>query len=411
MNFAKRCCSDDANLCEVISVSPEEESASQEFIDRLLIRNKFEKKYREQLERTSATGTTGAYIYLKNADFYEDARNNVTVRGGEIRINYVDADCIIPLTTENGEILECAFASTSIKRGVQRTTLVIFIEENGRYQAETVVFDESGSEMPEHHMVLQLGEVKPFSILTNAEVNNLDHMEGYGLPKIYNAIPFFMVVDLCYSILYGDLDKGQKVVFLNELLASIARDDNGNPVLTKEQKKQFILLGEKLPDKDTLIHEHNPEIRVDAITKAFELALSLLSMQFGFGTKRYTFENGQIQTATEYIGERQDEMQELNKQRANAKLYIGEIIKAAMWFSNQFQGTNYNLDEIINVEFDDSYIEDRVTKLDSMRADALSFTDIPILKVWYMMEKYNVSEEEAQEYIQDAALDLTDEED
>ena len=33
MNFAKRCCADDANLCEIISVSPEKKSASQEFID------------------------------------------------------------------------------------------------------------------------------------------------------------------------------------------------------------------------------------------------------------------------------------------------------------------------------------------------------------------------------------------
>ena len=36
-------------------------------------------------------------------------------------------------------------------------------------------------------------------------------------------------------------------------------------------------------------------------------------MQFGYGTKKYTFENGQIKTATEYIGAKQDAMQELNK--------------------------------------------------------------------------------------------------
>ena len=36
MNFAKRCCADDANLCEIISVAPEKKSASQEFIDKNL---------------------------------------------------------------------------------------------------------------------------------------------------------------------------------------------------------------------------------------------------------------------------------------------------------------------------------------------------------------------------------------
>ena len=34
-----------------------------------------------------------------------------------------------------------------------------------------------------------------------------------------------------------------------------------------------------------------------------------------------------------------------------------------------------------------------------MRTDALQFPEIPILKVWYMMEKYNLPEEEAVKYI------------
>ena len=148
------------------------------------------------------------------------------------------------------------------------------------------------------------------------------------------------------------------------------------------------------------MHEYNPEIRVEQITKAFELVLSLLSMQFGYGTKHYSFENGQIKTATEYIGTKQDAMQELNKQRKQATAYIEDIIHAAMWFSNQFSGTNYDLEEQLSIEFDDSYVEDKQTKLEAMRADALSFAEVPILKVWYLMEKYNIPEEEAKKYIQ-----------
>ena len=68
MNFAKRCCADDANLCEIVSVAPEKDETSQEFIEKLLSDNRFDVRYREQLEKTSATGTVGAYIYLKNAD-------------------------------------------------------------------------------------------------------------------------------------------------------------------------------------------------------------------------------------------------------------------------------------------------------------------------------------------------------
>ena len=400
LNFAKRCCADDANLCEIVSVAPEKESGSQEFIDSFLSLNRFDVQYRKQLEKVSANGTVGAYIYLKNADYYADKSGAVTVKGGDIRINYVEADCIIPLTVENDLVTECAFSSTNRIKGKNKTTLVIFTLENGLYTAETVFFDENGEELQDEYISLQLGEMKPFAIMTNAEVNNLDNMEGYGLPKVYNSIPVFMAADLCYNLMFGDLSKADKLIFINELLSCLEKDDKGNPRLTMQQKELFILLGEKLPQNDTLIKEYNPEIRVEQITKSFELVLSLMSMHYGYGTKKYTFENGKITTATEYIGTRQDAMQELNKQRKNATDYIDDIIHAAMWFSNQFSGTSFNVEEPLSIEFDDSYVEDKQTKLDAMRADAISFSEVPILKVWYLMEKYNIPEEDAKKYIQ-----------
>ena len=393
MNFAKRCCADDANLCEVISVAPEEESASQGFIDELLDSNRFNVQYRKQLEKASAIGTAGAYVYLKDATYIKDVDKTIKVKGGKIRINYCEADCIIPLTVENDLVTECAFCSTNRVKGKEQTMLVIFTLENEKYKADTIIFDNKGLIIEDNS--IQLGEVKPFAILANAEVNNLDDMEGYGIPKIYNAIPMLKAVDLCYNILYGDLNKGEKIVFLNEMLAEIQRKDDGSYRMTPQQKELFVLLGEKLPGEKTLIQEYNPEIRVEDITKAFELVLSLLSMQFGYGTKKYTFENGKITTATEYIGAKQDAMQELNKQRANAEYYISDIIHAAMWFSNQFHGTNYNVEEALSVEFDDSYVEDKTTKLEAMRADATTFAEVPILLVWYLMERYNLSEEDA----------------
>lgn len=402
LNFAKRCCSDDANLCEIISVVPEKETKSVEFIEDIIRKNRFITQYRKQLEKVSSTGTVGAYITLKNAKYLESENGALSVKGGTIKINYVDADCILPLTVENDVVIECAFAGTSKVRGKEKTTLVEFLLENDKYKAITTVFDDKGNKIDDECNTLQLEDVKPFAIMTNAEVNNIEEMDGYGLPKVYNSIPLFMAVDLCYNLLHGDLSKGDKLVFLNELLACIKKDAEGKPYLTKQQKEIFILLGQdggKLPDEKTLVQEYNPEIRIEAITKAFELVLSLLSMSFGYGTKKYTFENGKITTATEYIGTKQDAMQELNKQRSNASEYITDIIHAAMWFANTFQGANHSLEEDLLIKFDDSYVEDKVSKLESMRADALSFGEIPILTVWYLMEKYNLTEEDAKKYI------------
>ncbi len=397
LNFAKRCCSDDANLCEIVEINAGENDEQFTGVLEILKDNRFDVMYRKQLEKLSACGTVGAYIRLDNATLLD----NGSVRDGEIRINYVGASGIVPLTVENDEILECAFVGENLVKGKREQTLVVFQrDENGLYTAETYVFDDKNKEIESRRMSLQLADVKPFSIMRTAEVNNLKNMEGYGLPKLYNAIPALKIVDLCWNILNGDLSKGEKLVLINEMLATVRKDKDGNSHMTAEQKKLFILLGEKLPDQKSLIQEYNPEIRTTQIREAMELALSLLSMMFGYGTKKYTFENTQIQTATQYIGERQDEMQELNKQRKEATDYITGLVQAIIWFSNTFNGTNWDIDEEICIEFDDSFVEDKASQLNNMRQDALQFPDVPEFLTQYVMLRMNCDRDEALEYIQ-----------
>jgi len=404
MNFAKRCCADDANLCEIVEINAGDETYQFDGINDILSENRFQTIYRKQLEKLAASGTVGCYIRLDEATYLEDNR----IVGGKIRINYVDGESVAPITVENDEVTECAFVGQDMDDGLDTFTVVVFRKDgNESYTCDTFYFKDS-REVTDKRSSIQLGPVKPFAIMTSAEVNNIDDMEGYGYPKLYSSIPVLKALDLAFNILFSDLDKGEKMMFINELLACIQTDQNGKPYLTQKQQEQFILLGEKLPTQDSLIYEYNPELRIDAITKIFETCLSLLSMSFGYGTKKYTFENGQIKTASEYIGERQDCMQELNKQRGMAVQYITDIVHAIIWFSNTFNGMSWVDPEEIRVEFDDSYIEDKVSKLESMRNDALQFPEIPQIKMWYLMEKYNLSEEEAAELV---GQELTDDDD
>lgn len=411
LNFAKRCCSDDANLCEVLEINAGEGEQA-EFVNKLLRSNEFNTQYRKQLEKISAAGTTACYVRVNNAILLDNGK----AIGGEIRLNYVEAAGFIPLTVENDIVTEAAFVGSTLCKGKKETTLVIFTVQKGQqaktqYMAETHVFDMYGQELKDKEQIITLGEIRPFAVMRNAEVNNLDNLEGYGLPKIFNAIPMLKVLDLAYNVLFSDLDKAEKIILINELLCEF--DKNGKPILTPEQKKLFVFTGEKLPDEKGMIQEYNPEIRIEQITKVFELALSLLSMSFGYGTKKYSFENGQITTATEYIGERQDQMQELNRQRQEAVRYIQDICRAMMWFSNTFQNTSYDLDKEILVDFDDSFITDKESELERRRNDALSF-DIPELIVWYLMDAYSLTEKEATELVMkrqeaDETSDIEDE--
>lgn len=398
LRLGKRCCSDDANLCEVVEINAGANSAKNDEVNRIIQESQFDTQYRRQLEQVPAVGTAAAYIRLEDAGLMSDG----TVQNGRIVINYVDADGYIPLTVTNNVVTEAAFSGSSLSGGKNHTTLVVFTKNGANYQAQTFGFNEYGAEIKSEGSILTLGEVCPFAVMRNAEVNNIDNMEGYGLPKLYNAIPILMGLDLAYNVLFSDLSKAEKLLFINELLCEF--DDNGKVIRTPEQKKLFVMLSERLPDQKEIIYEYNPVVRINEMTETIKLLLSLLSMMFGYGTKKYDFESGQITTATEYIGERQDQMQELNRQRKESAQYIRDICRAVMWFSNNFNGSSYDIDAEIMIDFDDSYIVDREAELERKRNDALTF-DIPVLKLWYMMDAYNLSEDEAKKYISEGAAE------
>lgn len=400
--FAKRACEDDANLCEVVDITLESDTANT-FVKEYLNAARFQSCIREQLELMSAEGTVAAYVRTVDADLLDDG----SLKGGRIELVYVKPAGVFPLTVKNGEVTECAFASEEIINGKLEVTIVIFVIENEKYKTVTAVLDDMGQEIKAKRIEVILGDIKPFTILTTAMVNNIKGMAGYGYPKIYGAIPVLKTIDLIFNVLIGDLDKSDKMILYNEALCQF--DQQGKPITpNKQHKKTFVALGQKLPDTKDIIQEINPEIRVESITKTFELSLSLLSTMFGFGTRKYSFENGQIKTATEYIGTKQDSLQELNRQRQNLTDYISDIVKALLWFSNAFYGTNYDIESEIVIDYDDSFITDRQSELELMRADAQAF-GLPKLVKYYLQEKYGLTESEAEAWYNDTEVDSENE--
>lgn len=393
LNFAKRLCSDDANLCEIIEINAQANKGNNTYINDVLNNNNFNVMYRKQLEQMSATGTVGAYIRIENAELYDDG----TVKGGKIVINYAEATNIVVLKCVNNEIIECAFRGDSYDIEGAKYAIVTFTLDNGKYVCRTAYFDEY-DKLKEETDPIVLGEVKPFAIMRVAEVNNIKDMMGYGLPKIFNAIPNLEILDLTYNMWHRDLDKADKMVFISKELGQYNQKTGQYDLPSPECKNIFMLVdGNSLPQKDQLIQEYNPKIRIEEVEKSMELALSMLSMSFGYGTRKYTFEDGKIVTATEYIGSRQDMLQEVNKQRYEAIQYITGIVEAIRYFSKELNIKELPDDEIA-INFDDSYVTNKDEELKITRDDAMSF-NIPQLKIKYLCQKYGIDEEEAQEWL------------
>lgn len=391
MGFGRRVAADDANLCEVIEVNPGE--GAYDFVQDILRRNRFNTQYRKQLELTAAEGTVAAYVRLEGADVYSDG----SLRGGDIRINYVEAGCFCPLTVEDDVVTEAAFWGYDYRMTRHVTEMVICTkDDNGLYHYIVRAYDEAGNRIPERDDDVTLGEVRPFAVMHTAQVNTFDGMQGFGFPKLAMVIPVLQGLDSAFTALLGDIDQSEKITLINELLCKF--DDSGNPITPGEQmKRRFVMLGEKLPDQQDLVHEITPAIRADEFKNTIELLLSVLSQQFGFGTKKYSFDSNtnSMVTATQYIGERQDMLQELNRQRHCAREYITDLVHALLWFGVKYQGHNFALDDEVLIDFDDSYIENKADRLESIRQDVINGIGGAYVRQQYLMQKYNLDEAEA----------------
>ena len=198
MGFAKRAAADDANLCEVVEINA---GSNDEAVHEILAANRFDTQYREQLELTSAEGTSACYVRLEDADVMSDG----TLSGGRICLNYIGATGFLPLTVRNGEIVEAAFCGEALRGAQSVDTLVICtLDPVGNYRYKTVIFTEDGEAGSEQ--TVRLGNVRPFAVMRTAEVNSIDGMQGYGYPKVYGAIPVFLGLDAAFSALLDELD-------------------------------------------------------------------------------------------------------------------------------------------------------------------------------------------------------------
>lgn len=391
MGFGRRIAMDEANLCEVLEVNPGAEAF--DLVQRVLRENRFDSQYRKQLELVAAEGTAACYVRMEGAEEYDDG----SLAGGRIRLSYVEAGGFAPLTVENDEVVEAAFWGTDCIGTKEVTTLVVCTrDEDGIYSYSVRAFDADGNEIAEREQDVVLGDVKPFSVLRTADVNTFDGMAGFGYPKLHGVIPVLAGLDAAYTALMGDIDTAEKITLINEQLCKF--DGLGDPITPNEQmKRRFVMLGEKLPEQNELVHEITPVVRVEQFRDVIELLMGMLTRQFGFGSRKYSMDaGGELVTATQYIGERHDMMQELNRQRFEAREYITGIVRAVLWFANRYLGADMALDAAVEIEFDDSYITNRSEQMDEMRKDVLDGIGGKYVRRAYLKQRYNLTDEEAE---------------
>ncbi|NLL92519.1 MAG: phage portal protein [Ruminococcaceae bacterium] len=361
------------------------------------------------VEKSFYSGTGAFVMKIDNLEVSKNGAIKKSPRA-QIRMEYLPAFCIIPITRRYGRITEAAFVSETTVRGKKYVYLEIHTLENDVYVIENRYYSQETGKLKSEELPdgiaskFNTGSPLPFfSIISPNVVNTFDNNLGLGCSIYAHAIDNLKGVDLAFNNFCRDFKLGGKKVFYNrELTKAAGTDSDGKPIyITPDDMMQqlFVSIGDEYVDDQKLVHEFNPDLRVKDNQDGVQAQLDYLSFKCGLGTRYYVFSenrrSAQI-TATQYIGEKQELKQNAAKHGIIVERAIRDIVKAILWTGKNILGQEINPEADITVEFADGYI---VSEEEKRNQDIQDVRD-RVMAVWeYRMKWYGEDEATAKSKI------------
>jgi len=393
-----------------------EDEASNEFvmgkdeISGVFGDNDFWRNANELVATSRWSGTAAFEVYVRKMETIspddddngldEDFEPGKLVGGASVGINYLSAEQIIPISYDNTILKEAAFVSERQIDGKTVSLVSIhLLNEDGTYDIESFYLDEQGAyiEKDGYGQIVHTGSPVPwFSLIRKSGVNIFDYDSPFGVSIISGAEDVLKGLDCAFDNFITDFRLGRKMVLMSSSM--FQTDEGGKTIAPQEAEEQlFINAGDKILDGG-MYQEYNPSLRVAENAAGVQKMLDMFSMRIGLGAKRYVLEGSQINstTATQWIGERQEMIQNANKEMICIEKALKEVTRAILWIGKNILGENVNPDALITIISDDSYIIDA----DTERAQWLSDLQMGIRsKTEFRMHFYGESETEAKKHV------------
>lgn len=366
LGMAEKVCGDMADLLmnEKVSIVIDDEQTD-EFVHNVLKRNRFDVKANEMQALKSAYGTVAYVPYMKNVTVDQNTGEAV---GGEIKINYVTADYIYPMSWDNGEITECAFGSPKRQGKKDYLYLQIHRLEQEGYVIENKLFETTNGKfvetsLREHNQLRNLARSvktksreKQFVIDRLNLLNNIEKDNPMGIALYANVTDILQALDITYDSYVREFILGKKRIFVKPEM--VYPGDEQTEVNGFDLNDETFYMLPEDDGTDTLIKEVDMRLRAEEHEKAINDHLNLLSLKLGFGREYYKFEKGQVRTATEVISANSTLYRTICKHESILEMVIKDLIGVIIRLGNTYKLASLNPDCGIEVNFDDSIIED-----------------------------------------------------
>jgi len=396
LGMAEKVCMDWANLLmnEKVKITLDGEK-EQTFIDEVFKENDFEVNMNELQEKGAARGTYAIVPRIVNATINAGG----FVEGGKVIMDYITAEHIFPLSWRGRAITECAFASEVKVESEKYLYLQLHVLENGLYEIQNHLFLSSNGGLDEVAMTNVKGfERVPHVVRTKSDkpqfvigryniANNIEENNPMGISVYANAIDTLKAIDIAYDSYVNEFVLGKKRVMVKP---SATKTLDGNRVFDPNDVC-FYVLPEDVGD-GTLIQPIDMALRVAEHEQGVQGQLNLLSAKCGFGQEHYKFEHGTVATATQIVSENSDMFRSIKKHEIVLDSVLKELCRILLRMGNNYGMGSFDEDTEVNVDFDDSIIEDKTVERANDRQDLAA----GIMNPWeYRAKWYNESEEEA----------------
>lgn len=355
------------------------------------------------VEKAFATGTGAVVLHVQNVKI-DGGRIEISPEA-EIKLNYISADMIIPISVDNGKITEAAFASEFTEKGKRFLKLEThLLDKKGNYVINNYHFKaDNGTlepvELPQD-IVSEINtgcNIPWFSVIEPNIENDVENSNGLGISILHGAIDELKAVDLCFNNFCSDYYLGQKKVFMKK---DLTEDTEDGTTVAPDDVHQQLFMFVKMPigsdGKQALLQEFNPALRTEENTKGVQSALDYLSFKCGLGNKHYQFNGTTVVTATQYTGDKQDLIQNAHKHYIVVEEFLLSLVRAILHVGKHIMGADFDENTKLEVNFDKSVIIDEAAE---RLQDQQDVRDGLMAKWEYRVKWYGETKDKAKQII------------
>lgn len=371
LGMGKKVAEDWANLLmnEKVKITLEGQK-EQEFFDSVCKANNFEVKANEMQEMKAGLGTAAYVPRITNVQyrgFLGKVGRIFGIGKTSIKIDYVTAQNIFPLSWENGQVIECAFTSSVTIKGRKYLYLQLHkIGDDENYIVENSLYSDNNGSLSEVdiHKIPRFEKVAPI-VYTGSPyrqfvvdrlniANNYDNTLPMGIPAFANAIDQLKGVDISYDSYVNEFVLGKKRVMVQP---GALKGLDGNPTFDPTDLTYYVL-PEDIKDGN-LIQPIDMSLRTAEHNAGLQDMLNALSSKCGFGENHYRFDNGSVATATQVISENSTMFRTIKKHEIILHDVLEELARIILRLGNSVLHMGLDENVEISIDFDDSIIENR----------------------------------------------------